>query len=324
MDNVCHTLVGAALARSGLRHRTRLATATLLIGANLPDIDVVAIAFGQALAFRRGWTHGILALAVLPVLLTLGMVAWGRWRERTRPDPIPLVPGQILWLATIAVVSHPFLDWLNTYGVRLLMPFNDRWFYGDAVFIIDPWLWLVLGGAVAWSLVRQRRGHPAPGRPAALGLTLAGLYIVGMIGLTRYGRQIVVRDLDLPRDPGKRVLQVAPTFPNPVYRDVVLAAADRYWFGHLEWRPRPRLDLTDGSLDPWLGNPLAKHLDGDPRAEQLRTWARFPFYIVEGVAGTTDRVIRIDDARYSTGRRSWASAQAIIEGPGRPDSSAVP
>ena len=72
MDPICHTLVGAALAEAGLKHRTRYATATLLIGANLPDVDVLSYAFGgglTALAFRRGWTHGVLALAVLPVVL---------------------------------------------------------------------------------------------------------------------------------------------------------------------------------------------------------------------------------------------------------------
>ena len=31
MDNLCHTLVGAALAEAGLRKKTPLATATLLI-----------------------------------------------------------------------------------------------------------------------------------------------------------------------------------------------------------------------------------------------------------------------------------------------------
>ena len=28
------------------------------------------------------------------------------------------------------------------------MPFDGRWFYGDALFIIDPWVWLVLGGSL--------------------------------------------------------------------------------------------------------------------------------------------------------------------------------
>ena len=25
------------------------------------------------------------------------------------------------------------------------MPFSSRWFYGDTLFIIDVWLWLILG-----------------------------------------------------------------------------------------------------------------------------------------------------------------------------------
>jgi inner membrane protein len=46
------------------------------------------------------------------------------------------------------VLTHPALDWLNNYGMRWLMPFDGRWFYGDALFIVDPWVWLVLGGVV--------------------------------------------------------------------------------------------------------------------------------------------------------------------------------
>src|SRR5688572_20546197 len=39
MDNVCHTLVGAALGEAGLKQRTRYGNVTLMIAANLPDID---------------------------------------------------------------------------------------------------------------------------------------------------------------------------------------------------------------------------------------------------------------------------------------------
>jgi inner membrane protein len=39
------------------------------------------------------------------------------------------------------------MDWTNNYGVRFLLPWDSRWFYGDLVFIIDPFLWLVLGGS---------------------------------------------------------------------------------------------------------------------------------------------------------------------------------
>jgi inner membrane protein len=149
LDPIAHTFTGAALAASGLRRTTPLATATLLIGANAPDIDVVS-AFGapfESFAFRRGWTHGVLALAILPLVITALMLLWDRWvRRRENPSAATARAGPILGLAALAVLTHPALDWLNNYGLRWLMPFDGRWFYGDAVFIIDPWIWLGFGG----------------------------------------------------------------------------------------------------------------------------------------------------------------------------------
>jgi inner membrane protein len=155
MDPVTHTLAGAALAETPLAKRIRLAYPAMLIGANLPDVDAVTLLVDTdlALGFRRGWTHGILAMAVLPLLLTVALLALdARTRRRRERRGLPLPPSvhptRLLPLCYLAVLSHPFLDWLNTYGIRLLMPFSERWYYGDAVFIIDPWLWLTLGGAV--------------------------------------------------------------------------------------------------------------------------------------------------------------------------------
>lgn len=99
------------------------------------------------LEWRRGWTHGILALLVLPVLLTLCFGLLQRIRPG-RAGAIPFRQNQLLLLATIAIVSHPILDTLNTYGVRWLMPFSGQWFYGDALFIVDPWAWITLGTGV--------------------------------------------------------------------------------------------------------------------------------------------------------------------------------
>lgn len=163
------------LAESGLKRRSRHATATLLIGANLPDIDAVAGFWGSdvELHVRRGHTHGILAMLVLPLLLTGAMWLWQRWRggaaagaaragatdadSSDRPGDAPFRPRAILALAFLGIWSHPLLDWMNTYGVRLLMPFDDRWFYGDTLFIIDPWVWLVAAAGVvlAHSITRR-------------------------------------------------------------------------------------------------------------------------------------------------------------------------
>jgi inner membrane protein len=149
LDPIAHTYAGAALAASGLRRTTPLATATLLIGANAPDIDVVS-AFGapfESFAFRRGWTHGVLALVLMPLIIAALVLLWDRWvRRKEYPTAAPVRAGPIFGLAALGVLTHPALDWLNNYGLRWLMPFDGRWFYGDAVFIIDPWIWLGFGG----------------------------------------------------------------------------------------------------------------------------------------------------------------------------------
>ena len=121
------------------------------------------------LSFRRGWTHGIPALLVLPFVLTGAMLLLDRAVRRARHAVLPsgVRPSQVLLLAAISILTHPILDTLNTYGVRWLMPVRGDWFYGDTLFIVDPWLWLILALGVASSGARravagiQGRGDPA-------------------------------------------------------------------------------------------------------------------------------------------------------------------
>ncbi|RAJ99039.1 metal-dependent hydrolase [Aliidiomarina maris] len=158
MDPVAHAFSGSAIAAAGLRRVTPLATAALVIGAVIPDIDgVIMLDEYAALAHRRGLTHGIAAVFVFPLLVTCLLLLWDKWVRRPRnPAAEPAQAVQLFLFTALGVVLHLFFDWLNNYGVRLLMPFDDRWFYGDAMFIIDPWLWLMLGGVtfVTWSARR--------------------------------------------------------------------------------------------------------------------------------------------------------------------------
>jgi inner membrane protein len=166
MDPIAHTFTGAALAAAGLRRVTPLASAALLIGANIPDVDVLASFAGgyEAIAFRRGWTHGVLALALWPFLLTGALLLWDRHVRRRRDAVVPAArAGPLLALTALAVVSHPTLDWFNNYGLRWLMPFDGRWFYGDALFVIDPWVWLTLGGVLFLTHSRSRASLAAWG-----------------------------------------------------------------------------------------------------------------------------------------------------------------
>ena len=188
MDNLCHSLVGMALSRAGLNRRTALATSTLVIANNLPDIDVGVFATGTlAMSFRRGWTHGVLAQAALPIVLTGAMLVYDRYVRRKAPHngvPYERVDAkQILLLSYLGVLLHVFMDWANSYGVRLLMPFSERWFYGDALYIIDPWLYLVLG--LGWWLGRTRP------RAARIAVAVAAIYVMTMVASNLVARREV-------------------------------------------------------------------------------------------------------------------------------------
>jgi inner membrane protein len=159
VDNLTHSLVGLAAAKAGLERQSPYATFACVVAANLPDIDLVALVRGPAfyLQHHRGITHsivGTLALAVaFPLLLYAAERVWARVRGR---DSRARLKG-LLACSLLLSASHPLLDWTNSYGVRPLLPWDGRWIYGDLLFIVDPWVWLALGGA-CFLLAKTRRG----------------------------------------------------------------------------------------------------------------------------------------------------------------------
>ncbi|MFW5973136.1 MAG: metal-dependent hydrolase [Bacteroidota bacterium] len=319
MDNVTHTLVGAALGQAGLKKRTGLGMATLMIAANLPDLDVLAIPFGDSLTFRRGWTHGSLSILVLPLLLTVCMVGWDRLqarRNRRPPARAPVLPGQVLLLSIIGFATHPFLDWLNNYGIRLLMPFSHEWFYGDAVFIIDPWIWLVLILALVFSRRRERRAAPHARMPAAVALVAVSIYIGLMVTGSSAAEQAATEyageeNLEVEQ------LMTGPVPVNPFERQIIYDVGDAYLFGRLRWTPRPDIRLEAGSLPKNFEHAAVRIALREPSIQGFLYWSRFPFFEVEAL-GEEARV-HVGDARYTrTAASGWASRRVIVSGPSDP------
>ncbi len=73
------------------------------------------------------------------------------------------------------------------------MPFSNRWFYGDALYIVDPWLYLMLGAGV-WLASRARSGRAAAaprgaGRRCAGGDLRAGDARLESVGAARSARR---------------------------------------------------------------------------------------------------------------------------------------
>ncbi len=182
MDNLTHSLVGAVMGQAGLKAKTGLAMPALIIGANLPDVDAACFFWLEGtehLGFRRGITHGPPALVILPLILAGLLWGFDRWQAKRgkRPkDRLPVHFGWLFALSFIGCLSHPALDWLNVYGIRLLEPFSSQWFYGDTLFIIDVWLWALLAVSVWWSLHKEKRGLNWK-RPARVGIAAMLVYI---------------------------------------------------------------------------------------------------------------------------------------------------
>jgi len=196
MDNLTHSLVGLAAAKAGLERLSPGATTLCVLAANSPDADIVALIFGGRWAFlqqHRGISHSIvgvflLALA-LPLIFYLGDVLLALLlRPRKRALRVKL-PG-LLIVSAVATATHPLMDWTNNYGIRFLLPWNPKWFYGDFVFIIDPFIWIVLGGA-AFLLTAKTPKHLIPW--VVIALVPSYLVLVGPSGPRLLANEIVLR-----------------------------------------------------------------------------------------------------------------------------------
>lgn len=319
MDPVCHTLVGGALAESGLKRRTAYGLTTLLLAANAPDLDVLTYLEGPttALWLRRGMTHGVLAWIVLPLLVT-SVVLVAEHVLRRGEGQRRVVPMQVLALAFVGVLTHPVLDLLNTYGVRLLMPFSDRWFYGDVLFIADPWVWGILATGVVWSRRRAQRGvgdatgARAAGRPAQLALLALVLYLGVMTGSNLVARRIVTSVLRERGLPVPEHVMVAPVPVDPLHRRVVVEVDGAYWGGRLSFLGTPRVLLENLGLsrDPDVRTVAATR---GPEARRFLAWARFPYF--ELASAESGDTVLVGDARYTLrAQGSWASVSIPVGG----------
>ena len=86
-------------------------------------------------------------LMVAPVLLST--------LNRRRAGPLKVKFSTLLGAVYVTLTTHPLMDYTNSYGWRPFLPFQDHWYYGDLVFIVDPYIWLILGGAVFLTVKRS-------------------------------------------------------------------------------------------------------------------------------------------------------------------------
>lgn len=179
MDPVTHALFGANLGRAGLNRKSGLATLTLALAAEAPDIDVVMNLAGEVpgFAYHRGYTHTFIGAPFVAAAVIAFVWLIHQWRLKRGQAPPVAVRWRMLYaMAVFACLTHILLDFTNNYGVRPFMPFNYRWYSWDIVFIIEPLLYafLVFGligplftRLIAGEIGEERRKGQLAGRAAA-------------------------------------------------------------------------------------------------------------------------------------------------------------
>lgn len=161
MENITHSLVGATLAELMLPARATVTQRRVffiagIAAANLPDADLLYTRITPPplgyLLHHRGHTHTIVGCAVMAVcgwLLTRLIPPARRFIAES--------PQRFWWLIIAALSSHLVLDSWNSYGIHPFWPLNNRWYYGDAIFILEPWFWVLLGIPIAANSPTLRR-----------------------------------------------------------------------------------------------------------------------------------------------------------------------
>ena len=160
MDNLAHSLVGLAASKAGLERLSPGATAVCILAANAPDIDFIAALSGDrwtVLHHHRGFSHSIAGVALLGFIIPALFCLIERVKVKLRGGEIRFRFSGLLTASLVTIITHPLLDWTNSYGVRPLLPWNGKWFYGDLVFVVDPVLWIGFGGAAVLLTARSKR-----------------------------------------------------------------------------------------------------------------------------------------------------------------------
>lgn len=220
------------MGRAGLNRKTALATLTLTLAAEAPDLDVLSGFGGRAFGFahHRGFTHSFVGV-LLDAIAVTGFV-YLVWRMRgckTKDPTLPVRWGWLYFYACLAGLSHILLDFTNNYGVRPFWPFSEKWYSWDMVFIVEPVILglLILGLIVPGLLalidaeIGARRRGPR-GRVAA---TLALVGVVVLWGVRDYEHRRAESALAARTYQGVDPLRVSayPTYTNPFH-----------WYGVVE------------------------------------------------------------------------------------------
>ncbi|HWR36501.1 MAG TPA: metal-dependent hydrolase [Clostridia bacterium] len=330
MEPVTHFLTGACMARAGFTRKTALATATMVLAAEAPDIDMLWYLGGSSVGFvhHRGFTHTLIGIPVLSALVVVLMYAWHRWRSRGEgpfPRPAgeagPLAPrwGVLFALACLAGYAHLLLDFTNNYGVRPFFPFNAKWYSWDIVYIIEPVILVVLlVGLVLpmlFSLVNEEIGAQrttSRGRGGAIFALVALLMIWGFRDFQHRRAVEALRSMVYQNEPPLRV-SAYPYHTNPFAWHGVVETDTFYETVHVD-SSRPEVDPNGRALVYYKPEETAaiRAAKDSYLGRGYFDWSVYPVIEQEKRNPEGGYVVRFRDLRFATPERRFTPLSAYV------------
>ena len=208
------------MSHAGFNRKTRYATLALVIGANLPDADLITRLSGSSayLKYHRGITHSILGVTVLAVLL-FAFIRFLRGKAAPAKSG-PEIDARWLFLACwTATASHLLLDFTNFYGVRPFLPFSGRWYAWDIMSIFDPLLTALLlagfGVPALFRLVSEEVGAKKPGFRRGAIFSLISMLLLWGVRDFAHRRVLNMLDSHAYHEENPRRLAAFPSPGNP-------------------------------------------------------------------------------------------------------------
>jgi hypothetical protein len=100
---------------------------------------------------------------------------------------------------------------------------------------------------------------------------------------------------------------VTPVFANPFRREVIIDTGARYEKGFLWFAPLPHFRPAGYGVDINRTAPAAQEAARTRRFAAYLRWSRFPFFVVEPIAGGAR--VHLNDYRYSgpSGQEGWSA-----------------
>ena len=313
MEPVTHFLTGACMSRAGFNRKSALATLTMVLAAEVADLDVLWGIKGPIAAFQhhRGITHSLVG-APFVAGATLGFVYLLQgWRTRSGKPGASRSKLEVRWsylygLALLAALSHILLDYTTAYGVRMFEPFDWRWYSWDIVFIVDPLILvaLILGLVVPslFGLINQEIGVRSEGPRGRGGAIFALVCLVLVWGFRDYQHRRALNAM------GSLLYQRAVP---------VKLAAYPYWVNPFRWHGVVETELffqtvPVNSMAPVVDErseaytyykpeetPITQAAKASQFGQVYLDWAVFPLVQTEPLEGKfKGYLVRFEDLRF--------------------------